>query len=103
MQKIKLSKSFIYITTIIVIGFCIPQHLKMPVEGATQKAITVNHFGTTLGENLLLTRELIFLRKREQKFFLRLVVLSYIRAKFRLEEISFLYWIPNGDFTIMRI
>jgi hypothetical protein len=51
MQKIKLSKSFLYIATIIVIGFCIPQNLKMPVEGATPKAITVNHFGTTQ-ENL---------------------------------------------------
>jgi hypothetical protein len=103
MKKIKLSKSFLYIATIIVIGFCIPQNLRMPVEGAPKVAITNNHFGITLGENQLLIRELIFLLKKAQRFFLRLMVLCYFRAKFQLEEKSFLYSDPNGDFTIIHL
>jgi hypothetical protein len=44
MKKIKLSKSFLYIVTIIVIGFCIPQNLRMPVEGAAKSSYNQQSF-----------------------------------------------------------
>jgi hypothetical protein len=44
MKKIKLSKSFLYIATIIVIGFCIPQNLRMPVEGAAKSSYNQQSF-----------------------------------------------------------